>query len=73
MVYIKTLKTSFSNLLQHRLDLTTENLWILLEGHCLLIGRNMSQKLQTPLHKKRIYLPIGLIRSRILGHTIAIT
>ena len=44
MVYSWTLKTSFSKLLQHQLDLTKENLWILLEGHYTLIGRYMSQR-----------------------------
>ena len=49
MVYSRTLKTSFAKLLQHHLDLTTENLWIFFEGHYSLIGRNMSRKFQTPL------------------------
>ena len=49
MVYSRTLKTSFSKILQHRLDLTTENLRILFEGHYTPIGRNMSQKFQIPL------------------------
>ena len=51
MVYSRTLKTSFSKLLQHRLDLNTENLRILFEGYYTLIGRNMSRKFQIPLNK----------------------
>ena len=49
MVYSRTLKTSFSWILQHRLDITTEDLWILFEGHYTLIGSNMSRKFQIPL------------------------
>ena len=49
LVYSRILKTSFSKLLQHRLDLTTENLRILFEGHYTLIGRNMSRKFQISL------------------------
>ena len=49
MVYSRTLKTSFSKFLQHRLDLTSENLRIIFEGHYTLIGRNMSRKFQIPL------------------------
>ena len=44
MVYSRTLKTYFSNFLQHRLDITPENLWILFEGHNTPIGSNMSHK-----------------------------
>ena len=39
MVYSGTLKTSFSRLVQYRLDLTTENLWILFGGHYTVIGQ----------------------------------
>ena len=49
MVYSQTRKTAFSKLLQHRLDLTTESLWIHLEGHYSLIGRNMCWKFSIPL------------------------
>ena len=38
----RTLKIFFSKFLQHRLDLTKENLQILFESHYTLIGRNMS-------------------------------
>ena len=62
MVCSKTLKTSFSKLLQHRLNLTTENMWIFLKGHYTLIGRNMSRKFQIPLTIMLIYhsVKIGL-------------
>ena len=46
MVYSRTLKISFSKLLQRRLDFTTENLWILFEGHYTPIKRNVSWKFQ---------------------------
>ena len=49
MVYSRRLKSYFSKLLQHRLDLTTENLWTLLEGHYTLIGRKMSRKFKISL------------------------
>ena len=49
MVYSRTLKTSLSKLLQHRLDPTTENLWIIFEGHYTLIEWTMSRKFQIPL------------------------
>ena len=56
MVYSRTRKTSFSKLLRHRLDLTTENLCIHLEGHYLLIGRNMCWKFSIPLNKYNLYV-----------------
>ena len=49
MVSSRSLKTYFLKLFHHWLDLTTESLCILLEGHYTLIGRSMSQKFQIPL------------------------
>ena len=53
VVFLKQRSSScrhiLSKLLHHRLDLTTENLWILFEGHYTLIGSNLSQKFEIPL------------------------
>ena len=48
MVYSRAHKISFSKLLQQRLDITTEILWIPFEGHYTPIERNMSRKFSNP-------------------------
>ena len=63
MVYTRILKSYFSKLLQHRLDLTTENLWILLENHYTLIGRNMSRKFKISLRSCDI---VSLVYNNLL-------
>ena len=74
IVFNRTLKTSFSKLLQQRLDLTTENLWILFEGHYRLIGRYVSRKFQIPLSKKyllRISLQQDLVSALSLYNILS--